>query len=98
MIIHDVTGVRWEVARGDPAWWLVTAITKEGLRELVLPRESIITGKAVEMERPDMGPLTNTIKVLWHKEVPLSIVEPIEQEFLKAMALDDCCIALAKLV
>lgn len=98
MQVHDPEGVTWEVARDDPAWWLVTAISKEGLKEIVLPRKSIMTGKLVEMERPNIGPLANTIKVLGYLDTPLSTREPVEQEFLKAIALDDCCIALAKLV
>ena len=49
---YDERGQRWYVCEGDPAWVHVHALWLRGVREIVLPRRTMITGELVDVSVP----------------------------------------------
>ena len=48
----DELGQRWVVYDADPAWPSVRALWNRGVREVVLPRQTLITGEVVAVATP----------------------------------------------
>ena len=52
VVATDDKGQVWWVYDGDPAWHLVHKLWARGVREIVLPRGTFITGQVVGMVTP----------------------------------------------
>ena len=52
LMATDDKGQVWWVFDGDPAWHLVHKLWSRGVREIVLPRRTFITGQVVDMVVP----------------------------------------------
>ena len=51
-VAHDHSGLTFLVFEGDPAWELCQKLLQRGVREIVLPRETLVTGRLVSVSTP----------------------------------------------
>ena len=89
LIVEDEKGELWEVGKGEPAYDIVSSLIRKGYNRIVLPIETLRTGK-VPNEAPSIGKLAGAYFDLQRDGASKPILKDMERAYLLAATLQDC--------